>query len=130
MPDTVPSPPTSTSPVSPTHGRLSLLVLYTEHLEECRAFYSTLGLSFAEEKHGDGPEHYAAVLADGTVIELYPVLSAPTGPVRLGLEVDGRRATPPLAPGRHVVTDPDGRKVDVRARGAQAADTQAGTGDA
>lgn len=109
---------------TPLHGRLSLLVLYTERLEECRAFYSALGLSFTPEKHGDGPEHHAAVLDDGTVVELYPVLSAPTGPVRLGLEVDGRRAAPPLPPGRHVLTDPDGRKVDVRAHG----DTRPGGG--
>ncbi|MDA2805002.1 VOC family protein [Nocardiopsis suaedae] len=107
---------------TPLHGRLSLLVLYTERLEDCRAFYSALGLSFAEEKHGDGPEHHAAVLDDGTVVELYPVLSAPTGPARLGLEVDGGRAVPPLAPGRHVLIDPDGRKVDVQAVGAQAGD--------
>ncbi|WP_017623506.1 VOC family protein [Nocardiopsis chromatogenes] len=127
MPEPVPDQAPSSSPA---HGRLSLLVLYTDRLEECRAFYSALGLSFAKEKHGDGPEHHAAVLADGTVVELYPVLSAPTGPVRLGLEVDGRRATPPLPPGRHVVTDPDGRKVEVRAHGAQAADTPAGNGGA
>ncbi|WP_017540632.1 VOC family protein [Nocardiopsis halophila] len=101
---------------SPAPGvRMPLLVLYTERLEECRDFYGALGLAFEREKHGDGPEHYAAVLADGTVFELYPAGARPTGRLRLGLDIDGGRARPPLAPGRHVLTDPDGRKVDVAA---------------
>ncbi|WP_017599891.1 VOC family protein [Nocardiopsis lucentensis] len=96
-------------------ARITLLVLYTERVEECRDFYSALGLRFELEQHGRGPRHHAAVLDDGTVFEIYPVRDRPTGTVRLGVSVDGASARPPLAPGRHVLTDPDGRKVDVQA---------------
>jgi len=33
----------------------------------------------------------------------------------LGLAVDGRSATPPLTPGHHLLTDPDGRTVEAHA---------------
>jgi len=95
--------------------RMNLLVLYTAHLEECRAFYSELGLEFTAEQHGDGPEHYAAVLADGTVIELYPARAGrETGDalrLGLGLIIDSAKAGTLLAPGRRTLTDPDGRTV-------------------
>jgi catechol 2,3-dioxygenase-like lactoylglutathione lyase family enzyme len=101
-------------PSQPPH--LTLLVLYTPRLEPCRRFYSNLGLPLVPERHGDGPEHYAAVLADGTVFELYPARDGrESGAVRLGLAVDGSAATPPLTPGRHLLTDPDARTVEVRA---------------
>ena len=98
----------------PSGVRATLLVLYSPRIEECRAFYSDLGLHFATEQHGQGPRHYAATLTDGAVFEIYP--SRPrreTGVLRLGLAVTGAAATPPLAPGRHLLTDPDGRTVDV-----------------
>jgi len=99
----------------PNTGRVSLLVLYSPQLEECRRFYSSLGLVFSAEHHGDGPDHYAAVLGDGTVFELYPApLGRTTGALRLGLEVDGVAAALSLAPGRHVVKDPDGRTVELQ----------------
>ncbi|MEU9111006.1 glyoxalase/bleomycin resistance/dioxygenase family protein [Streptomyces sp. NPDC048483] len=100
----------------PSAIRVTLLVLYTPQLEECRKFYAGLGLTFMAEQHGQGPEHYAAVLADGTVFELYP--SRPgrqTDALRLGLAIDGGTANPPLATGRHQVTDPDGRTVEIDA---------------
>ncbi|MFF7655265.1 VOC family protein [Streptomyces sp. NPDC007983] len=94
--------------------RITLLVLYTDHLEESRAFYTGLGLSFVREQHGRGPIHYSATLPDGTVIELYPATAKrPVSRVRLGFSVEGRAVTPPLAPGRHVVEDPDGRAVEL-----------------
>ncbi|WP_028649210.1 glyoxalase/bleomycin resistance/dioxygenase family protein [Nocardiopsis sp. CNT312] len=99
-----------------TSARVTLLVLYSERMEECRAFYSGLGLDFAEERHGRGPRHYAAVLDDGSVLEIYPATDTRrTGALRLGLAVDAAAARPPLEPGRRVLTDPDGRKVDVAA---------------
>ncbi|MFI0820837.1 VOC family protein [Streptomyces sp. NPDC021098] len=102
----------SAAPVKAT--RIALLVLYSDHVEECRAFYTGLGLSFVQERHGRGPVHYAATLPDGTVIELYPATAErPASRVRLGFTVDGRTMTPPLAPGRQVVDDPDGRAVEV-----------------
>jgi catechol 2,3-dioxygenase-like lactoylglutathione lyase family enzyme len=96
--------------------RATLLVLYSARLEECRGFYGDLGLSFTAEQHGQGPEHYAAVLADGVVFELYPARpDRESGALRLGFTVTGAAATPPLAPGRHLLTDPDGRTVEVDA---------------
>lgn len=95
---------------------LTLLVLYSERLEECRDFYARLGLDPVVEQHGHGPRHYAADLPGGTVLELYPATAARvTGAARLGLTVPGGTAEPPLARGRHVLVDPDGRKVDVQA---------------
>jgi hypothetical protein len=93
----------------------TLLALYTDRVEECRAFYAGLGLSLVRERHGSGPEHHAAELAGGMVLEIYPAAAdRSTGAVRLGLTVEGRRAAPPLEPGRRVLTDPDGRRVDLR----------------
>ncbi|WP_017573890.1 VOC family protein [Nocardiopsis halotolerans] len=95
--------------------RATLLVVYTDRVEECRAFYAGLGLRFVRERHGSGPEHHAAELPGGMVLEIYPATpERSTGAVRLGFTVAGDRATPPLEPGRRVLTDPDGRKVDLR----------------
>jgi catechol 2,3-dioxygenase-like lactoylglutathione lyase family enzyme len=97
-------------------ARVTLLVMYTSRLEDCRSFYRNLGLDFTAEQHGRGPEHYAAVLADGAVLELYPARAfRQTDALRLGLAVDGTTASPPLAPGRHTLTDPDGRTVEILA---------------
>ncbi|SEE25036.1 VOC family protein [Streptomyces sp. TLI_105] len=49
-----------------------LIVLYTDRLGACRDFYSGLGLTLVREQHGTGPERYAATLAHGAVLELYP----------------------------------------------------------
>ena len=99
----------------PSPSRLTLLVVYSPQLELCRRFYGDLGLTFTGEQHGQGPEHYAAVLADGTVFELYPARAGrQTDMLRLGLAIDGAAATPPLTAGRHILTDPDGRTVEVR----------------
>ncbi|MGN9843358.1 VOC family protein [Nonomuraea sp. H19] len=95
--------------------RANLLVIYTARIEECRAFYASLGLDFHVEQHGGGPPHYAATLDDGLVVELYPASGCgETGALRLGLEVD---ALPGSPPGRQVLRDPDGRAVEVRVRG-------------
>lgn len=97
-------------------ARVTLLVLYSPRLEECRRFYENLGLRLTAERHGQGPEHYAAVLGDGAVFELYPAgPDRQTDALRLGLAIDGATATPPLPEGRHLLTDPDGRTVEVHA---------------
>jgi catechol 2,3-dioxygenase-like lactoylglutathione lyase family enzyme len=94
--------------------RATLLVLYSPRLEECQRFYEDLGLRFATEQHGHGPLHYAAILADGSIFEIYPARSdRETGALRLGLTIPGADATPPLAPGRHLLTDPDGRTIEI-----------------
>jgi catechol 2,3-dioxygenase-like lactoylglutathione lyase family enzyme len=87
---------------------LDLIVLYTARLDDCREFYSTLGLDLVREQHGTGPVHYAATFPDGVVLELYPAAGQPpTGRLRLGLTAPatGRPA------GRHTLTDPDGRTI-------------------
>ena len=100
----------------PSTTRMTLLVLYTTRLEECRRFYAGLGPGFTAERHGQGPEHYAAVLTDGTVFELYPARAGrQTNALRLGLAVEASAAVPPLSTGRHQLTDPDGRTVEILA---------------
>jgi catechol 2,3-dioxygenase-like lactoylglutathione lyase family enzyme len=90
-------------------SRLSLLVFYTERLEECRQFYTGLGLELVREQHGVGPVHYAAELPGGLVLELYPGRTdATTGRLRLGLVV---AATSALPVGEHRLSDPDDRVV-------------------
>lgn len=41
-------------------AKLNLIVLKTHQFDSLNDFYSALGLSFVEEKHGDGPLHLAA----------------------------------------------------------------------
>lgn len=49
-----------------------VLVLYAGDIVATRQCYETIGLDFAEEKHGKGPVHYACDLP-GVVIEIYPM---------------------------------------------------------
>ncbi len=101
---------------APGSVRPSLLVIYTQRLEECRRFYGELGLAFVTEQHGRGAQHYAAVLSDGQVFEIYPAREGrETGALRLGFTVVGTLTTPELATGRHLLTDPDGRAVEIYA---------------
>ncbi len=117
----------TTSPV------LRLLVLKTRQLESVRAFYALIGIEFAAETHGSGPEHYAGRSGE-VVLELYPLCKDQT-PVdttlRLGLTVTnlngvveslvaaGARIARPPADSewgrRAVVVDPDGRSVELYA---------------
>lgn len=91
----------------------SLLVLYTERLDDCLTFYAGLGLPLRPEQHATGPAHHAAELGGGLVLELYPGRSdRTTGRLRLGFRVPAR---PGLSAGRHRLTDPDGRAVVVDA---------------
>ncbi|MFF3084323.1 VOC family protein [Streptomyces nojiriensis] len=90
---------------------LELAVIYTTRLDACRDFYRGIGLDLVRERHGSGPEHYAATLTDGGVLELYPAAARPeTGYLRLGLTAPPNGAGF-LPPGRHTLTDPDGRTV-------------------
>ncbi|ABW14995.1 hypothetical protein Franean1_5644 [Parafrankia sp. EAN1pec] len=100
-------------------AKIDLIVLYCSDLSACHEFYQDLGLEFRRERHGTGPGHYAATFADGAVLELYPAgARGPTRRVRIGLTV--RRADlgdTQLAPGRHVLQDPEGHAVDVQVVG-------------
>ncbi|GAA4582925.1 glyoxalase/bleomycin resistance/extradiol dioxygenase family protein [Planotetraspora phitsanulokensis] len=96
--------------------RSTLLVIYSPDIDACRRFYADLGFDFQSEKHGTGPEHYASTFPDGAVFEIYPAKPGrETGALRLGFAVEGTAVRPPLAPGVHVLTDPDGRVVEVHA---------------
>jgi len=70
--------------------KVNLLVIRTLKLEEMRRFYSALGANFEKEKHANGPEHYAAVLSDNFVLELYPCINEaePVSGLWLGFRVD------------------------------------------
>jgi lactoylglutathione lyase len=111
---------------------IALIVLHVHDIEKSKAFYSLLGLSFSEEKHGAGPRHYAAVL-DGLVFEIYPCrANVPVSPLRIGFHVvavddlvEGLRAhdipivnEPNDSPWgrRAVVADPDGNRVELSVR--------------
>jgi predicted enzyme related to lactoylglutathione lyase len=109
---------------------LNMVVIYSEDVERALQFYRAFGLSFTKEKHGRGPEHYAAEVGP-TVFEIYP--SGPEAPspsaVRLGFRVASvetslaalaargmaQAAVPRDTPWgrRAVVTDPDGRRVEI-----------------
>lgn len=41
---------------------LNLVVLRSPDITRAAAFYSRLGLHFSKQRHGAGPEHYAAEL--------------------------------------------------------------------
>ncbi|MFJ7590662.1 hypothetical protein ACIQZO_25415 [Streptomyces sp. NPDC097617] len=90
---------------------LELAVIYTTRLDACRDFYRGIGLDLVTERHGNSPEHYAATLDDGGVLELCPAAGRPeTGYLRLGLTARPNGAGF-LPSGRHTLTDPDGRTV-------------------
>lgn len=96
------------------HVEVSSLVLYTVRPEACRDFYAAFGLYFATWNRPGWPRTYAAILPYGSVLEICPADDAgATGPIRLGLTVNGGAARPRLAAGRHEFTDPDGRTVAV-----------------
>lgn len=52
--------------------KISLLVLKTRQLQPLIEFYATLGMSFQEEKHGNGPTHYSCSMGK-FVLEIYPL---------------------------------------------------------
>ena len=51
-------------------------VIKTDDIEVMKEFLESFGLTFVLEKHGDGPEHYAAE-SGGKVIEIYPTRKVP-----------------------------------------------------
>ena len=113
---------------------LNLLVLRCRDIEKAKSFYEIFGMAFVKEQHGNGPVHYSSV-DDGGTFELYPADGTTVDQTGLGFvtgEIEGlhtllRRNQ--FAPrevrdtelGRmFVVRDPDGRRIEVRARAATA----------
>jgi hypothetical protein len=86
-----------------------------------RSVYDALGLSFALEKHGSGPEHHSARVGFA-VLELYPA-TGPATPLRIGLRVENfepalvalascvLHANASAHPKSALLRDPDGNKV-------------------
>ncbi|RAV98438.1 VOC family protein [Pseudochryseolinea flava] len=52
--------------------KLNLVVLKTLTPDALADFYTQLGLTFEQHRHGTGPLHYAATL-DDVVFEIYPL---------------------------------------------------------
>ena len=112
---------------------LRLLVLKTGRLEEVRAFYQALGIEFAEEKHGEGPRHFAGNLGP-VVMEINPLPEGglPDASTRIGFAVGDMAkvlgylqalSAPIVHPPRQtpwgmraLVRDPDGRRVELYQR--------------
>ena len=111
----------------------NLLVLSCKDVAVTRRFYEQLGLSFSEEKHGTGPQHYAWE-SGGLVLELYPAAEGQTPEnVRIGFSTplladlagnlrhsaDVTILRQPYATVDRLVMllqDPDGRKVEISQR--------------
>lgn len=53
-------------------GMTPAIVFFALDPDVTRQFYETLGLTFVEEKHGEGPVHYACDFR-GAVLEIYPL---------------------------------------------------------
>src|SRR5262245_31042531 len=105
---------------------LRLLVVKTHSPDKLLAFYQALGIGFTEEKHGNGPLHYAGSLGD-LVLEIYPLANdaVADSTTRLGfavsdldslldkLRADGTVVRDTPWGRRTVVRDPDGRNVEL-----------------
>lgn len=106
--------------------KLNLVVLRVADLAVSERFYGVLGLTFTREKHGRGPEHLSAE-SNGVVLELYPRGERSTADVRLGFHVPSLAVilsrvaecggnVVSLTDGHAVVADPDGHRIELRAR--------------
>lgn len=105
---------------------LTLVVLFVSDLERSHAFYTAVGLTLHEERHGSGPTHFAASLGGNAVLELYPANGGTVTRTRLGLLVDGdldlvverlldlgHPLSRERSGHRAEVTDPDGNVVEL-----------------
>lgn len=98
---------------------INLIVLRVGNLKKSVEFYQSLGFNFIEEKHGNGPIHYAADI-NGLVLELYSAsLAYPVeNSTRLGFNISNmdnvinRLEIEKLIDDETVIiSDPDGRKI-------------------
>jgi lactoylglutathione lyase len=109
---------------------LNLVVLRSPDIERAVQFYRSLGLSFEQHRHGNGPEHYAAEMGN-MVFEIYPRRNEGdnTNAVRIGFRVQslekiiaaaqeagGQIVSAPQVSEwgrRAVLDDPDGHRVEL-----------------
>ena len=106
-----------------TAVRINLIVLRCQDLEASKMFYERLGLQFVEEKHSTGPRHFSCSTG-GVVLELYPLGQVSSKGTRIGfkcfsledlkelLRTEGI-AIAEMDPGRIIIQDPDGHKVEI-----------------
>ena len=105
---------------------IKLVVIRSADIEATVAFYQSLGFTFTDEQHGNGPRHFAVEI-NGLVFEIYPTRKAEDvdRTTRLGFSLPDLYAAihalrtqhaivveepEPTAWGpRTVVRDPDGR---------------------
>lgn len=111
--------------------KLRLLVIRTASMPALAAFYESLGIEFEYHRHDDSPMHYSG-RAGETVIEIYPLAKGQEQPdknLRIGFTITDFDAvmeklqatgvdfvSPPMQTAFGycaVVTDPDGRKVEL-----------------
>jgi lactoylglutathione lyase len=110
---------------------LNLLVLRCRQIERTKAFYELFGLTFAKEKHGEGPDHFSATDDVGT-LELYPADTGAADRTGLGFAYpDIEPIHMALRKGQYApqkiretglgrtftVHDPDGRRIEIRQLG-------------
>ena len=111
-------------------AQLKLLVIRTGDIDRTVEFYGYIGIQFKEERHGDGPRHFAVDL-NGIVFEIYPAkkpedvdrttrlgFSVADLPTTLNsLRMHGATIVEELIQSpwglRAVVRDPDGRAIDI-----------------
>ena len=103
---------------------ISLIVIRSKDIDESALFYRQLGMQLAEEKHGNGPRHFATEIGQ-TVLEIYPLgRKDPTSSLRLGffvmkldtiLERLGVEAKPELTDYGYqaVINDPDWHTIEL-----------------
>ena len=64
--------------------QLEGIVLHSMNIDSTSRFYGALlGTEFREEKHGDGPKHYAGHLENGMLLEIYPLPKEKSSPVQV-----------------------------------------------
>lgn len=109
---------------------IRLLVIRTSDQKRLADFYSLLGLTFDYHKHSNSPMHYSATI--GTlVLEIYPLTKNQTEAdknLRLGFAIDNFEETLKVLSNNDIafseptltdfgfltiITDPDGRKIEL-----------------
>ena len=109
---------------------IKLIVIRTNKQTQVVDFYSLLGLKFDYHKHGNSPYHYSTTIGN-MVLEIYPLASNQLEPdpyLRLGFTLDNFEETVEQLKSNDVafsepihtdfgfltvVTDPDGRKIEL-----------------
>ena len=101
---------------------LSLLVLRCRDIEVSKSFYEKLGIRFSKEKHGTGPEHFAAEF-DGFVFELYPLKQGlQIDHSRMGFSFENQPTSFGISKSNHtIIQNPDGRKIEISWKNKNAA---------